>query len=666
MPPRLPVINLDDRGFQELVSEARARIARTCPEWTEHNVSDPGITLVELFAQMVDQLIYRVNRIPEKLHVALLELLGIRLDPPSAAVTSLRFRLTSAAEERVAIPAGETEVGTLRTASEQSVIFQTTEDFAIEPLRPVRYVLNRGGVVRGVAVADGEARPHGEEQLAFASPPQPGDALHLGFDAPVGRLLLRIDVEASEARGVGIDPSDPPLRWEVSGGDDTWLPAEVLVDDTGGFNFGSGSLELQLPERSGVQLLSGERLHWVRCRIDATTPSGKTNSSYTHPPEIYAITAAPIGALLPAAHRARSDREMLGVSDGSPGQVFELRTRPILPLQPGETLEVQPPGSETWERWALRESFASSSFDDPHFSVDLVAGRIELGPAIRETDGSWTQYGAVPPKGALLRITGYHHGGGRRGNVAANTLTTLKSARAGIGTVTNPKAAAGGVDAESLTAARERAAMEIRSRYRAVTAEDYEFLAREASPRVARALCVAPHDGGAISLYLLPVVDPADEQIPFAQLQPDQDLFGTVAAYLDERRTIGTTVQLLPAKLRGVSAVVNLEVAASADAQRVEQDVAHALHVYLNPLIGGSIQGRGPGWEFGRPLNQGELYGVVHAIDGVESVKILRVYETDLQTGVQDPQPAGSRIVLEAHELLASGQHIVKATRREF
>ena len=49
---RLPEIELDDRRFQDLVSEARMRISRSCPEWTEHNVSDPGITLIELFAWM--------------------------------------------------------------------------------------------------------------------------------------------------------------------------------------------------------------------------------------------------------------------------------------------------------------------------------------------------------------------------------------------------------------------------------------------------------------------------------------------------------------------------------------------------------------------------------------------------------------------------------------
>ena len=81
---RLPEIQLDDRRFQDLVSEARTRIARSCPEWTEHNVSDPGITLIELFAWMTEMTIYRLNRVPDKLHVALLDLLGHPARRPDA------------------------------------------------------------------------------------------------------------------------------------------------------------------------------------------------------------------------------------------------------------------------------------------------------------------------------------------------------------------------------------------------------------------------------------------------------------------------------------------------------------------------------------------------------------------------------------------------------
>src|SRR4051794_39541928 len=238
---KLPEIQLDDRRFQDLVTEARMRINRTCPEWTEHNVSDPGITLIELFAWMTEMTIYRLNRVPDKLHVKLLELLGIRLDGPTAAATTLRFRLAGPAEEPIAIPGGETEVGTPRTANEDSIIFQVDEDFTIPPARPAAYVLQRGGQVKDVGVADGKARPQGTDQLPFGSPPAVGDALYIGFEEPLGRLLIEVDVDASQARGAGVNPEDPPLRWEVSQGDGQWLEAAVLEGLTRGFNYRPGA-----------------------------------------------------------------------------------------------------------------------------------------------------------------------------------------------------------------------------------------------------------------------------------------------------------------------------------------------------------------------------------------------------------------------------------------
>jgi hypothetical protein len=182
---------------------------------------------------------------------------------------------------------------------------------------------------------------------------------------------------------------------------------------------------------------------------------------------------------------------------------------------------------------------------------------------------------------------------------------------------------------------------------------------------VARAVCLPPRDGGAVPLHLVPRVFPADRKLEYTELVPDEALMSEVAEYLDARRLIGTRVMMQPCRYRGLSVVVNLQASPLADTARVEEDVAHALYTYLNPLVGGNPAGPGGGWPFGRALNQGELYGIVHAVDGVEFVKILRIYETNLATGEQSPKPAGTHIVLEPDELIASGQHIVKATHRE-
>ena len=69
----LPQPYLDDRRFQDLVDDAKRIVAARCPEWSDHNVSDPGVTLIEAFAFMADELFYRLNRVPDKLYIAFLE-----------------------------------------------------------------------------------------------------------------------------------------------------------------------------------------------------------------------------------------------------------------------------------------------------------------------------------------------------------------------------------------------------------------------------------------------------------------------------------------------------------------------------------------------------------------------------------------------------------------
>ena len=81
---QVPVI--DDRSFNQLVSEAQARIPVHTPEWTNLNLSDPGITLIDLFAFLTENLLYRSNRIPEANRLKFLSMLGISLEPPSPGV----------------------------------------------------------------------------------------------------------------------------------------------------------------------------------------------------------------------------------------------------------------------------------------------------------------------------------------------------------------------------------------------------------------------------------------------------------------------------------------------------------------------------------------------------------------------------------------------------
>ena len=124
---RLPTPKLDDRRFQDLVDEAKRRVQQRCPEWTDHNVSDPGVTLIEAFAWMTDQLLYRLNRVPDLNYVKFLELLGVTLFPPTAAKVDLTFRLSSGLsgqQTALTIPA-ETQVSTQRNDNGAQSVFAT-------------------------------------------------------------------------------------------------------------------------------------------------------------------------------------------------------------------------------------------------------------------------------------------------------------------------------------------------------------------------------------------------------------------------------------------------------------------------------------------------------------------------------------------------------------
>ncbi|HWA89858.1 MAG TPA: baseplate J/gp47 family protein [Rhizomicrobium sp.] len=118
----LPVPKLDDRSYSDLLADALVVIDRACPEWTDRNPADPGVTLLEAFAFLTENMLYRLNRVPSKQYVTLLNLVGVQLRPPSAAQVALTFTRTGEGGGDVAIPLG-TQVAT----GDGGVIFTVTQ-----------------------------------------------------------------------------------------------------------------------------------------------------------------------------------------------------------------------------------------------------------------------------------------------------------------------------------------------------------------------------------------------------------------------------------------------------------------------------------------------------------------------------------------------------------
>jgi hypothetical protein len=126
-PPRL-----DDRAYEDLVSELVARIPAHTPEWTNPRPGDPGRTLIELFSWLGDALLYRANLIPERQRLAFLRLLGMPLQPARPA----RGMVTLALRENE--PVAAYQVRPVATVN-GPVLFEVRDEFTVMPVTAAAY-----------------------------------------------------------------------------------------------------------------------------------------------------------------------------------------------------------------------------------------------------------------------------------------------------------------------------------------------------------------------------------------------------------------------------------------------------------------------------------------------------------------------------------------------
>lgn len=639
----LPAPDLDDRRFQDLVDEAKRMVQKRCPEWTDHNVSDPGVTLIELFAWMADQLLYRLNRVPDRNYVKFLDLLDVHLQTAAAARTDVTFWLAGPAAEPVTIPRG-VEVATPVSEFDEALRFSTTAQAVAAPTELVSVkvqlaqddTLDRGDLLRSRAGFS-----------AFGDPPAPGQGLLLGLVDPLPSTAVRLRFDC-RVEGVGVDPEDPPLLWEAWTARG-WVVCDLERDGTGGLNT-PGDVVVHLPPDHEASLVDRQRAGWLRCRIVAPREG---QPAYTASPQVTSVTAATVGITVTCLHARTVTDEVVGLSEGVPGQRFELAHGPVLADEDGLVLEVA--AGSGWEEWTEVDDFAASGPDDPVFVLDAVSGEVAFGPGVRLADGSVRQHGRVPPHGAPIRVPLYRTGGGAHGNVAPRTLTQLTSALPSVHAVVNRGAATGGVDPESLEEAMQRGPVTLRTRNRAVTVEDYEVLARDAAPEVARVRAVAdPDEVGVVRVLVVPALGDDVVSLPFEDVVPDDEVLGRIAGHLDERRTVGARVVVEPPLYQGIAVEADVLSAPRSQPDRVRRRAVAALHEHFHPTRGGRD---GTGWPFGRPANIGEVFGVLQRVPGVELVERAALYAADPFTGERSEQL--DRIAIEPNALLFSYEHDV-------
>lgn len=678
--PKLPKANLDDRTFKDLVDECILRIPRYCPEWTNYNPGDPGITLVELFAWLTDQMMVRFNQVPRRNFVTFLEILGIRLQPAAPAQTELTFYLTAEQPDLYHVAAG-TEVATLRTETEEAIVFSTTQRLTIGKPEISHFLTSDFAeevpqLLRDRLTHSWTQQPNGDwsgqEQFVFEEYPQTGNCFYLVFapEQQIAGNVLALKLRGEAATSTGINPEQPPRAWQAWNGA-TWqsILLQEPDDSTRGFSFDTAGQQttnpiqeadvvLHLPQDWAVANFSGYQGRWVRC---VCTQSEEARSRYTRSPRLVGMSIRSIGGTINASQCTLIENEILGTSEGTPGQTFRLQSESIMPRTAKEHLQVMPLGGLV-EDWQEVSDFSESRSHDRHYTIDSLTGEIQFGPLVRESaqlreemqfraqaqiGGVLTvepengqrecQYGAIPPKGAVLRMSAYRTGGGQSGNVQSGAIRVPKTAIPYIDRVINHIPARNGAEAESLDDAVMRVPRLLRTRDRAVTPEDFETLTLQAGRGAVARACCPPRSlkettPGVVDLLVVPQANLSN--LDRAEgLHPDQFALSAaletqIQQYLDQRRLLGVQVRLQAPEYVGVAVHAGVGLAPEYANDQARQAILRQLEIslyrFLNPLTGGID---GTGWAFGCPVYPSDIVSLFQRVPGVRYLGTILLFE---------------------------------------
>lgn len=360
--------------------------------------------------------------------------------------------------------------------------------------------------------------------------------------------------------------------------------------------------------------------------------------------------------------------ESVGEGTGKPGQVVRVAHPPIT-LPTGDVfdlvvgveatpveLENRAPAREhrgiTYRIWTEVEHFGAppSAGADPHlYTVDRAEGLISFAPAARiaqaRADGAGNARagGLTAQPVALAALPGpgrriaawYRHGGGANGNVAAGQLTTLKDAVPGV-TVTNPGAATGGRDRETLENAMVRGPQSIHTLDRVVTARDYEQFAVAASGGVSRAHAVTRADvwvgatPGEVQVFVVPGTGGGylDPDALDAAMTPQ--VLDRLATALHTRQPIGTRVRVTWTGLLHIRVKASVVVHRAEDRSAVERRLRDRLDRMLSPV---PVDGD-PGWPFGEHLRVARVYDALQGERGVRYVSDVKLVVADVPSEV--------------------------------
>lgn len=627
----LETVKLDDLTWGEMVAAIRRRVpAASAGAWTLHAPVDPGITLLELFAFLLEQRVYWMDQLPDSLVRGALSLLGERPAATRAAGTVMHFP----AVEQTTILEAHTPLTLPRSAP--PLVFSTESEVVLLPFE--------GGAPRLGVVIDGADRTedieHGKVVRLFRADGGAGEVkIELWQREPLPaaaadrRLSLLFELRdppgtIPQWSPAAPAPAPPPaeVAWfygRADGGRVRFADDEV-EDGTAGLRR-SGLVLLPVKTADDPQtgwqpdycLIAGRLLRYsLWLRVEKTT--------FSAPPRLERL----LPNVVIASHQRRT-REHLLRRDFLPLPGNMITTAD---LPEGEPFKDHPPIEETvelllreadgeWRAWSPTAELSFHGPADRVFVVDRHLGRIRFG------DGLTGRLPVLANDGQQQIRVRYAVGGGEAGRLGAN-LEWEGYGLAASGVVprvfvrgVNVTQTEGGEEPESMAAARERAATALRRPTRAVIREDYEELVRTipgvAIKRAHAAVGLHPNHPcalvpGAITVFIVPDVSRPDvlseeseeygetlvESAFVAAPAPDPGALAAIGERLNEARLAGSEVFVSAPRYRPVNLTLEVE-SDAADVAELSRKIKRSLRAFLDPLVGGD---QGDGWPFGEPV----------------------------------------------------------------
>jgi predicted phage baseplate assembly protein len=656
----LPALSLDDLAWREMVDAIRSRIAAVSDEqWTLHAPVDPGVTLLELFAYLLEQRVYWLDQVGDPLLNALIALLGAKPHFAQAATTVLEITAS----------VGSVSKGTVFERREQALptVLATQDDIAPLAVERIDVV---GPIGTASAVIRSQPRWAMRPLTLFAADSKSGEAeVTLWLRTPPARsqwgaragLLLDLEVPSRIAAqwqhdAVADVPPPAPMEWwySVAGGSQRDRYAADAVDDgTQGLRR-SGVVRFAIPEAWAAGEPSADGLHPFRLWLRTA------RASFSAPPRLQRV----IANVVPAAH---------AVPLTVPWEDLERQIRQWLPL-PGIVLQLpdsSPPlessvalrllgRDNVWREWRATFDFARHGPQDPVFIVDRVANMLRFGDGL--TGRLPVLAGGAGAKAELR----YLAGGGEAGNLGSGLRWIARPPE--VAEAINPATVRGGAETETSSEARDRIVASLLEPSRAVTAADHESLAIK-TPGVAIARAHAQpgfHPAfpcaripGATTVFIVPEVPRhegwLDSDRAVKAPMPDPGMLALVAERLDERRLIAAEVFVQAPAYVGVEATATIA-GIALDHAAAEKRLRDGLTLYLDPLTGGSER---KGWPFGQPVRPSEITHLLQQLMGEDAdvaqvgVRLVDASRTDapFEHCVDLPTASHELVVLRSLEL---------------